>query len=325
MFFGVSNYFNDIHWRELREDLHNAGGGVQPRTKNDAGHTPLHLLAIAPIPDSNLLQIMRHLLDRVPKNSLISDLCITDDRGNSFYHFFVMRDGDVPYAVYSIFVEWIETFFASGNGNDDTFALNLDGKTPLHIATECGNDVFVRIMIKYDSKYDQQDASGSTPLHYAISSRNVTSIRSLLRVGASRTLKNSEGFSPFEISEESGDEAIHSLLCDSSLSFESHSGSILLYDPPSISIASHDFFSESDIEISVSRREFCFVHIEFVTKWCLIELPSSKKGIVPHSCVASWSNSSDKTEVNWMKLDYLLSDAGSLYHQLIQGGMRCHF
>lgn len=49
----------------------------------------------------------------------------------------------------------------------DPNSINVNGKTPLHLASESGDDACVQMLIHHGAKPDIADLGGNTPLHYA--------------------------------------------------------------------------------------------------------------------------------------------------------------
>lgn len=48
--------------------------------------------------------------------------------------------------------------------SDDIHLVNADGENAVHLACQAGNMVFVKILVKYDCKYDQRDNNGKLPI-----------------------------------------------------------------------------------------------------------------------------------------------------------------
>jgi len=80
------------------------------------------------------------------------------------------------------------------------FDVNLQGKTPLHVAASSraeGAMLCAYLLIMHGAKaLRMQDKNGNTPLHCAVTSNNASIVESFLNHGASLTVTNNAGNSP---------------------------------------------------------------------------------------------------------------------------------
>lgn len=68
--------------------------------------------------------------------------------------------------------------------------------TPLHLATQYGQDVMVQLLLEYWANPNAKDKLDSTPLHIAARGRNPLVAKLLLDSGADRKARNKSGNTP---------------------------------------------------------------------------------------------------------------------------------
>ena len=74
-----------------------------------------------------------------------------------------------------------------------------NGQTALHLAAECGNDIFIDIVLKKGGNPNLKDNNGQTPLHIAASKGDPNCIKSLLNGGADPSLTDNDGSTPLHL------------------------------------------------------------------------------------------------------------------------------
>ena len=80
--------------------------------------------------------------------------------------------------------------FIKKNGDDTIFAVDVGGKSPLHIAAANGHTQLVETLINMGSAIDARDRFLRTPLHLGASGGYETVVNSLLNLGADPTAKD---------------------------------------------------------------------------------------------------------------------------------------
>ncbi|KAI1132547.1 ankyrin repeat-containing domain protein [Nemania abortiva] len=71
-----------------------------------------------------------------------------------------------------------------------------DGSTPLHYASQTGQDQIVQLLLEYGADANSKDASGSTPLHKAAEKNHVAVVRLLLDSNADPEAIDNSGSTP---------------------------------------------------------------------------------------------------------------------------------
>lgn len=74
-----------------------------------------------------------------------------------------------------------------------------EGKTPLHIAAEKGDDGFVDYLIANGAQINAKDSSSSTPLHEAVRNGKIQSATLLIQSGADVNVRDSAGNTPLHL------------------------------------------------------------------------------------------------------------------------------
>jgi ankyrin repeat protein len=74
-----------------------------------------------------------------------------------------------------------------------------NGQTALHLAAECGNDIFIDIVLKKGGNPNLKDNNGQTPLHISASKGDLNCIKSLLNGGADPSLTDNNGSTPLHL------------------------------------------------------------------------------------------------------------------------------
>jgi ankyrin repeat protein len=86
----------------------------------------------------------------------------------------------------------------SVNATDNT------GRTPLHLASQCGQFEVVRLLIKHGANVNASDGSHSTPLHLASSSGSPDTVRVLIEYGANVNSLDGNRKMPIHLASSSG-------------------------------------------------------------------------------------------------------------------------
>lgn len=90
------------------------------------------------------------------------------------------------------------------------------GRTPLHVAVECGNDTkdtsIISDLLELGAEVDAVDADFNTPLHLAVRKGYRAAVETLLRWGADSNARNSQAYAPLMRAAEKDDVAMAELL-----------------------------------------------------------------------------------------------------------------
>ncbi|KAJ5930996.1 HET-domain-containing protein [Penicillium verhagenii] len=117
-------------------------------------------------------------------------------------------------------------FMAGSSGNlEDTVNLvldrgaeidakNVNGQTPLIIATENGNENIVKLLLDRGAKIDAKGDFDRSPLHFAAEKANENIVKLLLDKGAELDIKNLSDETPLYLAAEKGNENIVKLLLE---------------------------------------------------------------------------------------------------------------
>ncbi|CAK9803994.1 Ankyrin repeat domain-containing protein 54 [Anthophora quadrimaculata] len=76
---------------------------------------------------------------------------------------------------------------------------NIQGRTPLHIASSRGYTEIVRLLLEYGADSNLQDCVGNTPLHLAAATGQISVITLLLNAGTDPMCLNHDGDSPVQL------------------------------------------------------------------------------------------------------------------------------
>ncbi|HEX2752033.1 MAG TPA: ankyrin repeat domain-containing protein, partial [Alphaproteobacteria bacterium] len=133
-----------------------------PNRPDKKGTQPLHLAAA----HNSLAVVQTILFERVAVFS-------ADHNGDTCLHHAVKReDSDVA--------EYLLKTEAARMVN----AVNLDGRSPLHVAAEKKNKKLLQIMVAAGGDVNLPDRKGFTPLHDAITSNDIKTVKLLIENGA---------------------------------------------------------------------------------------------------------------------------------------------
>ncbi|RSL94434.1 hypothetical protein CEP52_012624, partial [Fusarium oligoseptatum] len=89
---------------------------------------------------------------------------------------------------------------------------NEDGWSPLHFATNNGNEAIVRLLLEVGADVNSVDNLRWSPLHFAANNSNENIVIMLLDMGADDQIKDFEGDTPLSLAAEGGHEAVVQLL-----------------------------------------------------------------------------------------------------------------
>jgi len=78
----------------------------------------------------------------------------------------------------------------------DVHKRNRGGRTPLHVAAECGKSMQTGVFLDFGATINEGDNDGNTPLHLACKNKHTVVIRILIERGADPTLTNNAGQLP---------------------------------------------------------------------------------------------------------------------------------
>lgn len=83
----------------------------------------------------------------------------------------------------------------------DVNALDIDGKTPLHLAARSGDIPAIEFLVSHRADINVCNDRKGTPLHVAAAHGNVEACERLIRLGADPTILNKQGLTPVELIE----------------------------------------------------------------------------------------------------------------------------
>ncbi|CAK9803990.1 Ankyrin repeat domain-containing protein 54 [Anthophora quadrimaculata] len=76
---------------------------------------------------------------------------------------------------------------------------DIQGRTPLHIASSRGYTEIVRLLLEYGADASYQDCLGNTPLHLAAATGQVSVVTLLVNAGTDSSCLNRDGYTPLQL------------------------------------------------------------------------------------------------------------------------------
>lgn len=111
----------------------------------------------------------------------------------------------------------------------DINEIDKNGRSPLHIACETGNNKIARFLILEEANLNIQDKEGYTPLHLALDNNNLEIIENLVDNGASIFLKDNKNRTPYSIAFIKGMDYVKALIADESINDKDKVGKSLIH------------------------------------------------------------------------------------------------
>lgn len=181
------------------------------RSTDATGNTPLHLAA-----EWNNPNMIKYLLDKGAninaKNDTGETPFFSSMKGNSpacidallqypASHIDINARDFLGNCVLHTAVQWLAydaamKVISMTNGSSLTYARNLAGKTPLHVAASQGSLRFIQMLLQYGVDVNESDELGQTALVYAINGNKVEAVKYLLQESASPSQQDSYGKTP---------------------------------------------------------------------------------------------------------------------------------
>ncbi len=93
-------------------------------------------------------------------------------------------------------IEEVQSFINLG----DIEAKDINGCTPLHNASGCGQIDIVKLLIDLDADIESEDSNGRTSLHFASSYGHIDIVKLLINLGANIEVKSNYGWTPLHSS-----------------------------------------------------------------------------------------------------------------------------
>eukprot|EP01087_Luapelamoeba_hula_P009173 TRINITY_DN2353_c0_g1_i1.p1 TRINITY_DN2353_c0_g1~~TRINITY_DN2353_c0_g1_i1.p1 ORF type:complete len:1007 (-),score=130.51 TRINITY_DN2353_c0_g1_i1:159-3179(-) len=172
--------------------------GINMRSQNRAGCTPLHVAAMASFASRGQLRIIDLLL----QSRLSSPLFKADD-GSTAFHCFVQNfyDGNngAELSLYTLTGKVFLIPRRKGDGTDLLTNQTVAGEYPLHFACSAGKMHAVKWLLSKGASVNATTKKGDTGLHLAIQNKHIAVVRVLVEHSADPGIANVAGITPLQM------------------------------------------------------------------------------------------------------------------------------